>query len=192
MQHGQTRAGPSQRLGDLDETPRVRARERIGARREHVSCLAVTELACGDRLRDVVDPRRAAAQILLRRLDDGQTRDALEQRPPRGGEPLRVTEVTRVLVGDRQLERLQVGELHARERLGDVERREAAILQMRPASGGVDDDGVELRRAPRRAVRTAAPTRRADPRARRVRRNSPARERRPRSPRRRGRARSMR
>ena len=138
---------------DLDETPGVRARVDVGARREDVTCLAVAELACRLRLDDVVDPGRAAAEILLGGLDDRQAWDPLEQRLPGGGQSLGVPEVARVLVGDRELERREAGQLRLAQRLGDVDRGELAVLEVGAAPGRVHDDRVDAVEAPAQALR---------------------------------------
>ena len=78
MQRRQGLSRPPERLRDLDEAARVRARVCVRLGREHVPRLAVAELACGVGLRDVVDPRRAAAEVLLGRLDDHEAGDPLE------------------------------------------------------------------------------------------------------------------
>ena len=59
------------------------------------------------------------------------TRDALQQGAPGSRELLGVPQVARVLVGDGQLERMELRELALREHLCDVECSHAAILEMR-------------------------------------------------------------
>ncbi len=73
---GCLRAG--ERVRDLDEAAGVRARIRLGAGREDVRGLALAQLARGLRLRDVVDPRGPAAEILLGGLDDLEAGDPAE------------------------------------------------------------------------------------------------------------------
>jgi hypothetical protein len=60
--------------------------------------------------------------------------------------------VARVLVGDRQLEGVELRQLCVTQRLRDVERREAFLLQVRAAAGGVDHDRVEALEAPPETV----------------------------------------
>ena len=74
----------AQRLGDLDEAAGVRARVDLRAGGQDLRRLAVAELARGLGLDDVVDPGRAAAEVLLGRLDD------VEPRATRHPLPLRV------------------------------------------------------------------------------------------------------
>jgi hypothetical protein len=59
--------------------------------------LPVTELSCRLRLDDVVDPGRAATEVLLGGLDDLEAGDAGERRARRERKPLGVAEVARVL-----------------------------------------------------------------------------------------------
>ena len=115
--------------------------------------LPIAELACGLRLDDVVDPGRAAAEILLGGLDDRQAGNPLEQRLPGGGQSLGVAEVARVLVGDRELERREAGQLRLAQRLGDVDRGELPILEVGAAPGRVHDDRVDAVEAPAQALR---------------------------------------
>ncbi len=63
---------PPERLRDLDEAARVGARVGVRLRGEHVGRLAVAEVARGLGLGDVVDPRGAAADVLLGGLDDSR------------------------------------------------------------------------------------------------------------------------
>ena len=144
VQRGKGPPGAPEGLRDLDEAARVRARVDVGAGREHVPCLAVAELAGGLRLDDVVDPGRAAAEILLGRLDDASGRGFARARGRQAaGSRCAWRRWHESWYATDELERWSVREIGARERLGDVERREAAVLQVRAAPGRVDDDRVE-------------------------------------------------
>ena len=129
----------------LDETAGVGAREDVGVRRPHVRGLAGAELACRLRLRDVVDARRAAADVLLGRLDELELRDPPEQGAPCRRQSLGVAHVTRVLVGDPQRERMESWQIDVGERLGEVDRGDAALLEVRAAPRRVDDDRPDVR-----------------------------------------------
>ena len=153
-------ACPADRLRDLDEAARVRACVDVRLRREDVRGLPIAELPCRLGLGDVVDPGGPATELLLGRLEHGEPGDALQHRTPGRGQALRVTEVTGVLVGDRELERVERRQLRCGERLGHVERRHVVILQVRAAPRRVDDDRVhvgearaESLREPRRLLR---------------------------------------
>ena len=63
---------------DLDEASRIGARECLCPGGEHVAGLAVSERPCRLRLHEVVDPGRAAAELLLSRLDELELGDAAE------------------------------------------------------------------------------------------------------------------
>ena len=143
VQRGQRPAGAPERLRHLHEAAGVRARVGVRPGREHVGRLPVAELARRLGLGDVVDPGRAAAEVLLGRLDDGEPGDPLEQRLPGGRQPLCVPEVAGVLVGDGELEWPEPGELDVPQCLGHVDRRERPLLQVRAAAGGVDDDRLD-------------------------------------------------
>ena len=87
----------AERLRHLDETSGIRARVRLRARSEHMSRFAVAELAGCLGLDDVVDPGRAAAEVLFCGLDDLEPGNARERRVRREGKPLRVAKMARVL-----------------------------------------------------------------------------------------------
>ena len=74
--------------------------------REHVSCLAVAELARSLRLRDAVDPGRAAADVLLGGLDDLEAWNPRERGVHRERKTLRVPQMARIL--NRHLQRERV------------------------------------------------------------------------------------
>ncbi len=78
MERRQRLLRAAERVRDLDEAARIRARVRLRAGREDVRGLALAQLAGGLRLRDVVDARRPAAEILLGGLDDLEPGDATE------------------------------------------------------------------------------------------------------------------
>ena len=119
--------------------------------------LALAQLARGLRLRDVVDPRRPAAEILLGGLDDLEAGDPAERRARREREPLGVPEVAGVL--QRHLHRQRMPG-RARRRLAEklpdvahprgeclgtlVAEEPAELLQMRAAARGVDDDEIDV------------------------------------------------
>jgi len=98
--------GPPERLGDLDETARVRTRVDLCAGREDVPGLAVSELAGGLGLDDVVDPGRAAAEILLGRLDGLQSGNARERGEEDELEALRMAHVAGILESDPHRQRV--------------------------------------------------------------------------------------
>ena len=108
------------------------------AGREDRLRLACTEVARRGGMLDVVEPGRPAADLAVGNLHDAQVRHGSEQRPGRRADPLRVREVTRVVVGD--LQRLaHSGRRHETEvveKLGDVAhpRRKTAPLPFLGAS----------------------------------------------------------
>ena len=112
------RSSTPEGLRDLHEASGVRARIRVGAGRQDVRCLPVAEVACCLRLDDVVDPGRTAADVLLGRLDDPQAGDPAEERQPGRREPLCMSQVAGVLVGDGQVVDFQDG-LHVTPCLND-------------------------------------------------------------------------
>ena len=122
VESGQSPRRPPEGLRDLDEAAGVRARVGIRLEREHVGRLAVTKLARGPGLGDVVDAGGAAADVLLGGLDDLQSWDPLQQGLPGGRELLRVPKMARVLVGDPQRERMEGRKLGTGEGLGHVDR----------------------------------------------------------------------
>src|SRR5215216_186337 len=65
--------------GDLEYAARVGGRHRLGARVQEVASLALAKLARGAGLHEVVDPRRAAADLPVRRLYELETRDGAKQ-----------------------------------------------------------------------------------------------------------------
>ena len=140
VEGGQWAARPLERLRELHEAAGVRAREQLRARGEHVGGLAVAEVAGGLGLHDVVDAGAAAADVLLGGLDDLERGDPPQHRLPRGGQPLRVAQVARVLVGDHQRQRVERAARALVEELREVARVEAVVLQVRAAARGVDGD----------------------------------------------------
>ena len=146
-----------ERVRDLDEAAGVRARIRLGAGREDVRGLAVAQLARGLRLRDVVDPGRPAAEILLGGLDDLEAGDPAERRARGEREALGVPEVAGVL--QRHLHRQRMPGRAGRrlaEKLPDVAHprgkclgtlvaeEPAELFQVRAAARGVDDDEIDV------------------------------------------------
>ena len=107
--------------------------------------LAVAELARRVRLREVVDPRRAAADRLLRRLRRVQAGDRVEQLARLDADALRVGQMARVLEGHAQREWMTLGPRLLRQQLGDVDDAhvEPRVLQVRAAARGVDGDRVD-------------------------------------------------
>ena len=75
MERGKRTARAAERLRHLHQAAGIGARIRLRARREDVCGLAVAELARGLGLHDVVDPGRAAADVLLGGLDDLERRE---------------------------------------------------------------------------------------------------------------------
>src|SRR3954454_24104529 len=98
--------GPLDGRGDLHQASGGGGHQDVGAGGDDVGGLAVTELAGGLGVEDVVDPGRAAAQLGLRDLPQLEPRDRLEQPSWLGAHALGMGEVARVVVGDGHLERV--------------------------------------------------------------------------------------
>ncbi len=197
--------GAVERGRDLDEAARVRARVRLGARGEHVFCLAVAELARGLRLHDVVDAGRPAAEVLLGGLDDLERRDPAERRrATRAGASGRAgggtSPAARPSSGAGVAAPAGASRRAARRRRAPSPRKPRRARRRaasRAPSGASRSPTCSRRRGRRRRRRRSVSARRPCPRraarrARTARRSSPAAGRRPRSRRRRGRARSPR
>ncbi len=102
MQRRERVARAAERRGDLHEAAGVGARVRIWLGGEDVRRLALAELARRFRLREVVDPRRAAADRLLRGFQALEAGDRVEQIARLDADALRVGQMARVLERDAQ------------------------------------------------------------------------------------------
>src|SRR3954452_12086131 len=98
VQHRQAVPQPLRVRGDLDRAPRVRGHHRLGAGGQQVARLALAELGGRLGLHEVVDARRAAADLPLRGLRDLNTRDPAQELARLRPHCLRVREVARVVV----------------------------------------------------------------------------------------------
>src|SRR4051794_19989872 len=96
--HRQAAAQPLGVGGDLDRTAGVGGGHHLGARLEQVARLAAAELGGGIWLHEVVDARRAAADLPLGRVHELEARDHAQQVARLRSHPLRVSEVARVVV----------------------------------------------------------------------------------------------
>ncbi len=86
----------------------------------------------GLRLDEVVDPRAAAADRLLRRLEQLEAGDRVEQRARLDRDALRVAEVARVLERDAQRQRMPLRpRLQLGQQLGDVHDADASPWSFR-------------------------------------------------------------
>ena len=101
VRHPHRVPGPLDRGGDLHQAARVGGDQHLGPGRDDVGGLAVAQLAGRLGVDDVVDARRAAAQLGLGDLLQRQAGDRLEQPPRLGADALGVREVAGVVVGDR-------------------------------------------------------------------------------------------
>lgn len=90
--------------GDLHQATRIGGDQQPRAGVEHVRRLAVTQLVGGNRVEDVVDPGRAAAQRGAGDLPDRHAGDRAQQLSGLVSDALRVAEVAGIVVGDGQLE----------------------------------------------------------------------------------------
>src|SRR4051812_211781 len=100
MQRRQHLLGLAEIRRDLDEAAGVGARVGLRAGGGDVRSFALAELRGGRRLSEVVDPGAAAADRLLRRLEQLEAGDRTENRARRVSDALRVAEMAGVLVGD--------------------------------------------------------------------------------------------
>ena len=93
--------GPAQGRRDLDQTAGIRARVGVRCARLDVRRLPLAELSRGLRLDHVVDAGASAAELLLRRLGDGEAGSPGEHLPRSTAHALSVQEVAGVLKRDR-------------------------------------------------------------------------------------------
>src|SRR4051812_9686149 len=99
VQHRHPVAEPLRMRGYLDRAARVRSHDGLGAGAEQVARLAPAEVGGGVGLHGVVDARRAAADLPLRRLHDVHPGYRRQQLARLRADALRVGEVTGVVVG---------------------------------------------------------------------------------------------
>src|SRR5665647_3793235 len=88
-------------IRDRHEAAGVGRDEHLGLGLQDIRRLAVTELACGDRVQDVVDSRGTAAEVRVGDLAQLKTGYAGKQLSRLGADALGVPEVTGIVVGDR-------------------------------------------------------------------------------------------
>src|SRR5436190_19091896 len=103
MERGKRAAGAAERGRDLDQTAGIRARVDVRVDAQDVRSLPVPERACRLRLDEVVDACAAAADRLLRRLEELELGNRGESGTRLGADSLRVREVARVLERDAEL-----------------------------------------------------------------------------------------
>src|SRR5205823_13535795 len=106
---------------DLDRAARVRRGDRLRTGGEQVARLALAQRGGRLGLDQVVDARRAAAQLPLGGLEQLEPGDGAQQRARLLAHALGVREVAGVVVGDLELDRPAAGGgLDGGEELGDV------------------------------------------------------------------------
>src|SRR6185436_7105386 len=93
------------------QATRVGRDKQLGAGREDVGRLALSELAGRFGPEDVVDPRRPAAEVGIGDLLEGQAGYATQQLARLAPDPLSMTQVAGVVVGDGDVERVSLGAL---------------------------------------------------------------------------------
>ena len=101
---------------DLNQTPDVPRKHRLRPGFEDVLHLALAEPFGHFRLRQVVTARRPAANLALREGDEFQSRDHLQELPRRLADLLSVAQVTGVMIGRPQVQRVR--RQHRAESLG--------------------------------------------------------------------------
>ena len=151
-----------QRAAELQQAARVRRHDGVRPRRQDVSRLAPPQLVRRLGLHQVVDAGRTAAQPALRHVQHLQPGNGRQHLARRVAHPLRVLQVTGVVIGDAhphgtaRRPRLQAGQ-HLRDvaalggqgpgarRVGRVVPQQAPVfLQRRAAAGRVDHDRVDV------------------------------------------------
>ena len=155
------RAHPLERRRDLHPAAGVGRHHDVRAGGEHGARLALAELAGRLGVQQVVGTGAAAADLGLDQLAQLDAGDAAQQPARLVAHALGVREVARVLVGDRHRQRVPLRDrAQLVEQLGDVARLRgqrgralgparlvaqlvAVLLEVRPAAGGVHDDGVD-------------------------------------------------
>jgi hypothetical protein len=90
MECGQRSACPSQRAGDLNQTPRVGAGVRVWVDGEDPIGLVPTELGGSSGLDKVVDACATTTDLLISRINDSEFWNRSEHRPRLCANPLRV------------------------------------------------------------------------------------------------------
>ena len=173
MGGGQLLAALSQDLLNLQSAAGIGAGEKIGVRGENVHDLACTDLVGALRLDQVVDSSAAAALIAVGNLHELKLRNSAKELPWGRTNPLRMREVTGVVISDARLHSMPRGQRwQPREKLGDVFdlfreagsalrplriiRQDAAdVLRVRSTPCGIHDDRVDAGRLERRDERSS-------------------------------------
>ena len=148
----------------MQQAAGIAGRDDLRLRGSEVSHFPVQEILSHLRLDQVVNARAAATPSALRQFHECQSRDGPQQLSGLRGDLLPVTQVASLMIG--HSDRLRVGDL----RSADADVRQPfmnilhlpvpkqrprgvagifleqlmVVLEMRPASGGVGDDGIKL------------------------------------------------
>ena len=106
VERRQRAAGSTQRSRHLHEAAWVAARVGVRLGFQDTCGFPIAEVGSGLGLDDVVDPGAAAADLLLRRLDELESRDRAQELTRLGADSLCVREMTGVLERDAERQRV--------------------------------------------------------------------------------------